>query len=133
MTRFKRTFIILLFTLGFIVIMLVGLLVPFFGLENSYNNVSLNINSNLNSENQEEILSYFKSDETKDIIMFNGSGNVIDSTDEISFEPNYLFKLKNNLNNVFSFKNSDGRDGLAYCLYNSDSSLYVLTIIYFYL
>lgn len=135
MTRFKRTFIILLFTLGFIVIMLVGLLVPFFGFENSYKealtNVALNINSDLNSENQEEILSYFKSDETKDIIMFNGSGNVIESTDEISFEPNYLFKLKNNLNNVFSFKNSDGRDGLAYCLYNSDSSLYVLTIIYF--
>ena len=61
MTRFKRTFIIFLFTLGFIVIMLVGLLVPFFGLENSYKeeltNVALNINSDLNTENQEEILS----------------------------------------------------------------------------
>ena len=115
--------------------MLVGLLVPFFGLENSYKealtNVALNINSNLNSEKQDDILSFFEGDETKDIIIFNGSGNVIESTDDISFEPNYLFKLKNNLNNVFSFKTGDGRDGLGYCLYNSDSSLYVLTIIYF--
>ena len=83
MTRFKRTFIILLFTLGFIVIMLVGLLVPFFGLENSYKealtNVALNINSNLNSENQEEILSYFKSytSDTILIVIFRLSSSTI--------------------------------------------------------
>ena len=58
--RLKRTFIIFLFTFAFIGISLVGLLVPYFSLENSYRetltNFSFNINEVLNSENEDNII-----------------------------------------------------------------------------
>ena len=133
--RLKRSFIIFLFTFAFIGISLVGLLVPYFSLENSYRETltsfSFNINEVLNSENEDDIIAFYSNDREKDIVIFNGSGNVVKSTSEIAFDSNYLFKLKSNLDHVISFSNKNGGTGLATCSYNLNNNSYNLYIVYY--
>ena len=135
MMRFKRTFIIFLFTFAFIGISLVGLLVPYFSLENSYRetltNFSFNMNEVLNSENEDNIIAFYSNDKEKDIVIFNGSGNVVKSSSDIAFDSNYLFKLKSSLGRVISFSDKNGGTGLASCSYNLNNNSYILYIVYY--
>lgn len=135
MMRFKRTFIIFLFTFAFIGISLVGLLVPYFSLENSYRetltNFSFNMNEVLNSENEDNIIAFYSNDKEKDIVIFNGSGNVVKSSSDIAFDSNYLFKLKSSLDRVISFSDKNGGTGLASCSYNLNNNSYILYIVYY--
>ncbi len=134
MNRFKRTLTIFLFTISFILIALIGLLVPFYQTKASYetelNNFSLDINNNLTNDNFEEILSIYGNDSRTDIVIFNKSGNIIDSTSDFTFESNYLFKLKNELDIVKNFNVYD-KSGIAICTYNSNISSYVLCVVYY--
>ena len=135
MMRLKRTFIIFLFTFAFIGISLVGLLVPYFSLENSYRETlttfSFNINEVINSDNEDDIIAFYSNNREKDIVIFNGSGNVVKSTSEIAFDSNYLFKLKSNLDHIISFSNKNGGTGLATCSYNLNNNSYNLYIVYY--
>ena len=134
MSRYKRTLIIFLFTISFIVIALIGLLVPFFEYEKSFivklNDFSTNISEVITTDNLDDLISFYEDDNSNDIIVFNSSGTIVGATSDSSLETNYLFKLKNKLG-VINPIDLNGNGGLSTCSSNTDNSLYILSVIYY--
>ena len=134
MSRYKRTLIIFLFTISFIVIALIGLLVPFFEYEKSFivklNDFSTNISEVITTDNLDDLISFYEDDNSNDIIVFNSSGTIVGATSDSSLETNYLFKLKNKLG-VINPIDLNRNGGLSTCSSNTDNSLYILSVIYY--